>query len=91
MVAYKVSMSSYREAYPRTFTSLDDARAFACRKSDETGVRMYIYPFMKNSAKDYPTEVGVVVGNVWNSGLGGHGSVHRRFSCTTGKLISGKW
>ncbi len=87
MVAYKVSMSSYRESYPRTFTSLDDARVYACKKSDETGVRMYIYPFMKNSATHYPIEIGVVVGNTWHSGLSGHGSVHRRFSSATGKLI----
>lgn len=86
MVEYKVSLSSFREAYRPIFRSLDDARVFACKKSDETGMRVYIYPILK-PMNIYPVEVGVVVGNMWHSGLSGHGSVHRRFSPVTGKLI----
>jgi hypothetical protein len=86
MVAYKVSLSSLREAYRPIFGSLDDARVFACKKSDETGMRVYIYPY-KQHMNIYPVEVGVVVGNMWHSGLAGHGSVHRRFSSATGKLF----
>lgn len=86
MVKYKVSLSSHREAYHPIFRSLDDARVFACKKSDETGMRVYIYPYPK-PGNDYPVEVGVVVGNMWHSGWGGHGSVHRRFSSETGKLF----